>query len=611
MYVNGDIRAKNTDIILKGIEEINQNSYNYFPRLLFQLGERMKTVLRYLRPYKLRMAVQITVKLLGTVVELLLPGVLSLILDVYAVNGDIQGVIRSGIFMLLFAVLAWIGNVAANRMATTISRDFILAVRRDLFEKTSDLSAEQRDRFGEASLNSRLTSDTYNVHNMVDRMQRLGIRAPIMLLGGVIVSLTLDPVLTLVLIATLPLLALTIIIGSRKGIPLFTRVQEWQDRMVRKTQENMAGARVIRALSRTDYERKSFARVNEGLADQQTKADTVMASIGPLTGMILNIGLAAVVVVGAVRVSGGLMQPGTIVAFLSYFLIILNAMMSVSRIFIMYSKGSASARRIAEVLNAESGLETGVNRQPRKPGAPHIAFRHVFFSYCHSVPNIFDINFELNHGQTLGVIGPTGSGKSTLLYLILRMYDADRGSIELDGVPVSCCTPEELHSKVGIVFQNDFLITDTIRENIRFGREIADGAIDNAIETAQAGFIRDKDGGLDFRLDVKGHNLSGGQQQRLLVCRALAEDPRLLLLDDCSSALDFRTDRELRHALRARYGKATTVIVAQRVSSVMAADKILVMDSGRIIGYGTHNELLDKCPSYAELCEIQLGGGAA
>ena len=238
-------------------------------------------------------------------------------------------------------------------------------------------------------------------------------------------------------------------------------------------------------------------------------------------------------------------------------------------------------------------------------------FDHVTFSYNKTTPNVADLNFSLGHGQTLGVIGPTGSGKSTLLALLMRQYDVDEGEIRIDGRPLASLTPEELHHRLGVVFQSDFLMADTIRENIRFGRDVTEEAICSAIDCAQASFIHQKEGGLDHELNVRGRNLSGGQQQRVLISRALAEDPRILLLDDCSSALDFRTDRELRRALRGRHGMATTIIVAQRVSAVMTADLILVMDGGRIIGSGTHDELAQSCPAYQELCRLQLGGDAA
>ncbi|MBQ8313885.1 MAG: ABC transporter ATP-binding protein [Clostridia bacterium] len=568
----------------------------------------MRTIGRYLKPYAVRVCFQLLVKLGGTVVELFLPSMLSIILDEYVPAGNMRGVWLTGAAMVLCALLAWLGNVCANRMSTNISRRFTLNLRRDLFRHVTDLSAAQRDAVTDASLVSRLTSDTYNVHNMVDRMQRLGVRAPILLLGGILVSLSLEPVLTLVLICTLPLLAITIIISSKKGVPLFTRVQEGQDSMVRKIQENMAGARVIRALSRTEYEQQDFARVNEDLSQRQRTADLTMAAVSPIVNFVLNTGLAVVVLVGAWRVHTGATLPGTIIAFLSYFTIILNSLLMISRLFVMYSKGSASARRIAEILAMPEDLPR--RESPAQPSENHVEFRSVRFSYNKTTDNVQDITFSLRHGETLGIIGPTGSGKSTLLKLLLRQYDPDGGSILLDGRPLSSLTPTELYSRVGVVFQNDFLMADSIRENIRFGRDVAEDAMLSAVDCAQAGFIHQKEGGMDFMLNVKGRNLSGGQQQRVLIARSLAADPRLLLLDDCSSALDFRTDRALRHALRERHGEATTILVAQRVSAVMAADHILVMDNGRIIGQGRHDELLTSCPMYRQLCQLQLGGDA-
>lgn len=554
------------------------------------------------------MCLQLLVKLGGTVVELFLPSMLSIILDEYVPAGNMRGVWLTGGMMVLCALLAWLGNVCANRMSTNISRRFTLNLRRDLFRRVTDLSAAQRDAVTDASLVSRLTSDTYNVHNMVDRMQRLGVRAPILLLGGIMVSLSLEPVLTLVLICTLPLLAATIIISSKKGVPLFTRVQEGQDSMVRKIQENMAGARVIRALSRTEYEQQDFAHVNEELAQRQRTADLTMAAVSPIVNFILNAGLAFVVLEGAWRVHIGATLPGTIIAFLSYFTIILNSLLMISRLFVMYSKGSASARRIEEILAMPEDLPR--QDAPAQSTENHVEFRNVRFSYNKTIDNVQDIAFSLRHGETLGIIGPTGSGKSTLLKLLLRQYDPDGGEILLDGRPLASLTPTELYSRVGVVFQNDFLMADSIRENIRFGRDVAEEAMLSAVDCAQAGFVHQKDGGMDFMLNVKGRNLSGGQQQRVLIARSLAADPRLLLLDDCSSALDFRTDRALRHALRERHGEATNILIAQRVSAVMAADHILVMDQGRIIAQGTHDELLHSCPMYRQLCQLQLGGDA-
>ena len=566
----------------------------------------MQFLRKYLKPYYWRLASQMSVKLGGSVIELLIPGMLSMMLDDYAPVGDIGGVWMVGAMMLVCALLAVVGNICANRMATNISKEITRAIRRDLFDKVQSLSAAQRDKLTDASAISRLTSDTYNVHQMIDRMQRLGVRAPIMLIGGMMVALALEPVLTLVMAAALPLLGYVIVTLSRKGVPLFTHVQQAQDVMVRKVQENMAGARVIRALSRTKWEQDSFEEISGELIARQRTADVTMAKVSPTVNFLLNTGLAAVVLVGAYRVNMGLMQPGKIIAFLSYFTIILNALMMVSRLFVMYSKGSASAKRLGDVFALPEDMAVEAQAETKDEDA-HIVFDHVSFSYNKNRFDVEDISFTLKKGETLGVIGPTGSGKSTLLSLLLRQYDPDRGEIRMNGRKLTTIPPEMLYQGVGAVFQNDFLMADSLRENIRFGREVQDESMLDAAESAQAGFIRQKEGGLDFMLNVKGRNLSGGQQQRVLITRALADDPELLLLDDCSSALDYKTDRAFRRALRKQYANATTVLVAQRVSAVMAADHIIVMDGGRMVGYGTHETLRNECPLYQALCVLQLG----
>lgn len=565
-------------------------------------------IYQYLKPRLTRIILQVIIKLSGTIVELLIPSILSAILDDYAPVGDLHGVYLYGAFMIACALFAWIGNITANKMATGISKDFIVDVRRDLFARMSTLSAHQRDMLTEASINSRLTSDTYNLHAMVDRMQRLGIRAPIMLIGGILVALMLDVRLTMVMLCAMPFLTLIVYISSKKGVPLYTRVQEGNDRMVRKIQESMTGARIIRALSRGEMEKEAFEGINMDLSRRQQKADITMAFVSPLVNLVLNIGLAFVILVGALSVSRGTTQPGTIIAFLSYFTIILNSLIMISRIFVICSKGMASARRIEEVLNLPEDLKPVDLPKEAGPSA-HLTFEDVSFSYHGAIPALSHISFRLEKGKTLGIIGPTGSGKSTLLSLILRMYDPDEGRILLSGTDLRSLAKEEIHKNIGVVFQNDFLMKDTLRENIRFGRDLEDPAILHASDTAQASFVQDI--GLDHPLAVKGHNLSGGQQQRVLISRALAGAPDLLLLDDCSSALDYRTDRELRHALRRDLGDTTLVLISQRVSSVMACDDILVMEKGCIIGHGTHTELMKSCGAYQDLCRLQLGGDVA
>jgi ATP-binding cassette subfamily B protein len=565
----------------------------------------MNKVLHYIKPHLPVMSLQFLVKFGGTIIELFLPWMLSTILDDVVPTRDMKKVYMWGGLMILCSALALIGNAAANRMATKISRNITEKIRHDLFERVSYLSSSQTDRFTTPSLVSRLTTDTYNVHQMIDRMQRLGVRAPILLLGGIVVTLTLEPVLTLVLIGTLPLLALVVWYVSSKGIPLYTETQTALDRMVRKVQENMTGVRVIKALSKSEYEKDRFDDANNDMIKKDQRAGILMSVTNPAMNMLLNLGLTLVIVVGAFRVNAGFSQTGKIIAFLSYFTIILNALMSISRLFVMYSKGAASAKRIAEVFDAPEDLKTG--ECGHKPSEYHVEFKDVCFSYNKIQNNITNISFGLRRGETLGIIGPTGSGKSTVINLLLRFYDADSGEIRISGDKIGGIAPELLHAKFGVVFQNDFLFADTIRENIDFGRSLNDEQIETAAQTAQADFIFEKEDGFSSMLTVKGTNLSGGQKQRLLIARALAANPEILLLDDCSSALDYKTDAALRCALARDFWDTTTIIVAQRISSIMSADKIIVMDEGRIIGYGSHNELLAICESYREIYEAQMG----
>lgn len=565
----------------------------------------MKRIYAYIKPHLPIMTVQFIIKFGATIVELLLPWMLSTILDDVVPTRNQKMINLWGILMMISSVLALIGNIVANRMSTKTSRDITEKIRHDLFARISRLSSTQTDRYTIPSLISRLTADTYHVHQMIDRMQRLGVRAPILLLGGILVTLSLEPVLTLVLVAMLPLLGLVIGYVSRKGIPLYTQTQTALDKVVRKVQESMTGVRVIKALSKSEFEEQRFDEANRDMIQKEQRARTHMAVSSPAMNLMLNIGLTLVVIVGAYRVNAGVTQPGKIIAFLSYFTIILNALIMVSRLFILYSKGAASARRVAEILDEPEDLVQG--NPDHQPSDDHISFKNVSFSYNKVQNDLTDISFSLKRGETLGIIGPTGSGKSTIISLMLRFYDADSGEIRIDGDRIQGIPLDSLHTRFGVAFQNDFLLADTIRENIDFGRSLPEEQILRAARTAQADFIQDKTGRLDSTLTVKGANLSGGQKQRLLIARALAANPEILLLDDCSSALDYKTDAALRHDLARDFKETTTLIVAQRISSIMNADKILVLDEGRMIGFGTHADLLDRCDSYREIFDVQMG----
>lgn len=567
----------------------------------------MKRILHYIKPYVTIICIQFSIKFIGTVMDLLIPWLLSYIIDDVVPANNIKKVYLYGGLMIVCAIIAVIFNITANRMAIKTSRNITEKLRHDLFEKISYLSCRQSDAFTLPSLISRLTSDTYNVHHMIDRMQRLGIRAPILLLGGIVVTLTLEPVLTLILVLSLPLLALIVIYVSRKGVKLYTQTQEALDGLVRKVQENMTGIRVIKALSKTEYERSKFDEINTDVVQRDQKAGILMSLTNPVMNLLLNVGLTLVIIVGAYRVNAGVSQPGKIIAFLSYFTIILNALLMVTRLFVMYSKGAASAKRIEEVLDAPRELLVSASRPAYEPSPYHIEFRNVSFSYNKVQNNLSNISFALKRGETLGIIGSTGSGKSTVLNLLLRFYDADSGQILIDGIDIKTIPAEILHTKFGVVFQNDFLFADTIRENINFGRSLTDEQLRRAAKTAQAGFIEKKEGGFEHKLTVKGANLSGGQKQRVLIARALAAAPEILLLDDSSSALDYLTDAALRKALRKNFKDTTAIVIAQRISSIMNAEKIMMLEDGMIIGYGTHEELMMFCDGYREIYDTQMG----
>ncbi len=571
----------------------------------------MKLLARYLRPFYGSMLIGLIIKIMGTLVELVIPYILSHIVDNVVPTGELKAILFWGAMMLGCALLAMIFNIVANRMASRVAREGARAIRHDLFESTMRLSGRQTDHFTVPSLESRLTSDTYNLHHFIGMMQRLGVRAPILLLGGIVVTMALDPGLTLVMIAILPLIALTVWLLSSRGIPLYTKVHRAVDGMVRVVREDVQGIRVILALSKQKYEQERYDKVSRALVDVEKKASITMAATNPLISMFLNLGLVAVIVVGAFRVQGGLSEPGKIIAFIQYFMLISNAMLSITRIFVMYSKSAASAERISEILNTPHEPTVHHEEQyPSKQTDAHITFDNVSFSYNGRCDDLKNISFSLPHGGTLGIIGATGSGKTTLLSCLMRFYDVSSGAVYMDGRDIRTMTKDELHGNLGVVMQNDFIVRDTIAENIRFGRDISDEDIRRAARIAQAdGFISELADGYDHVLTAKGTNVSGGQRQRILIARALAGYPHLLLLDDSSSALDYRTDADLRTAIRTELTDTTVVVVAQRVSSVQHSDLILVLDEGAVVGAGRHEELLETCDIYREISESQMGGG--
>ena len=584
----------------------------------------MKLIFRRLGQYRGAVVLAVGLKLLGSLFELLLPYIFEYIIDEVVPARQLPRVVLWGLTMFAAAILCRSFNVMANRRAVDNAHKISFGLRQELFEKTVNLTGAQFDAVGLPSLISRMTSDSYNVQTAVQQLQSLCIRAPIMLLGGILMAMLMDLRLALVLLALLPFLVAVILVISSRGIPLYTRVQQRLDDVVRIMRESITGIRVVKALSKEDYEKRRFSRANDDMTETDIRAATVMAMPGPFLQMILNLGLTFVVYLGAGRVNRGLMKPGVILAFLTYFNMITMGVMGLNRIFVSLSKASASADRIGSVLELETAAPLSPEQAPAGEsagsGEDFISFRHVNFSYgadsteqagfagAQREKALEDLSFSLARGESLGIIGPTGCGKTTVIHLLMGFYEPTGGSIRLEGRPLGSYEKDALRRRFGTAFQNDMIFQDSLRGNIDFGRGLEDAALRAAAEDAMAAdFIDALPEGLEHRAAIKGANLSGGQKQRIMVARALAADPEILVLDDSSSALDYRTDAAMRRAIREHHPDATLILIAQRVSSVMQMDKILVLDNGRCIGLGSHEELMERCPAYREICEIQMG----
>ena len=583
----------------------------------------MKLIFRSMGRYRQTIFLAVALKLLGTLAELSIPYILEHIIDYVVPLGQLRPVICWGCLMFAAAIVTRMLNVTANRWAIENAHRVSYDVRQALFRKIAYLGGNQFDAFGLPSLISRMTSDSYNVQSAVQQLQALCIRAPMLLLGGVAMTLAMDASLAMILVIMLPLLILIVLAVSAKGIPMYARVQGKLDVLVRIMRENITGIRVVKALSKAEYEKRRFADANGDMTETDITASTVMAIPGPFLQFCLNVGLTLVVLLGARRVNDGSMEPGVILAFLTYFNMIAMGVMGLTRIFMTMSKASASANRIDEVLRASTDQRVLAPEEGLSPAGPgFIRFENVGFRYGEDSQAgdsagfagegrekaLENISFTLEKGESLGIIGPTGCGKSTVIQLLLRFYDAGEGGIFLDGRDVRTYDRDELRSRFGVCFQNDMVFQDTLRENVNFGRGLSDDEVRAALGDAMAlEYVDALPEGLDYAAAIKGANLSGGQKQRLLVARALAGKPEVLILDDSSSALDYKTDAAMRRAILEHYGDATLIMVAQRVSSIMGMKHILVMDDGKCIGYGTHEELMASCPVYRETCQIQMG----
>ena len=538
--------------------------------------------------------------------ELFLPWILAYVIDSVIPTENVGSIILFGVIMLICSGLAFVGNVIANRMAARISSDAIKTLRDDGYIKIMNFSNRTVDEFKIPSLVSRMTTDTYHIYRMFNVVQRIGVRAPILLLGSIFLMIMIDVNLALVLVALLPLIAAVVYYISRRGVPYYSQLQKELDSLIRIVRENIAGIRVIKALAKEKDERIKFEQVNRAVSKKERSAGYVVSMLNPMMNFLLNMGLIMILYFGAIRVSQGLSQTGSIIAFLTYFTLILMSFLALNRIFLMYSRASASAIRIVEILTREDAFE--IIKAEDVPTDMHIEFKNVDFSYNKTKNHLENISFKIKRNQTFGIIGSTGSGKSTIAQLLLRFYDVDQGQILINGKDIKSYELKELRSKFGVVLQNDVLFSSTVSDNIRFGRRVDEDSLMEAADMAQATeFINKLNDKYSQEVLRGGANFSGGQRQRMLIARALADHPEILIFDDASSALDYKTDADLRSRLR-KSGMSTVILIAQRVSTVLNADQILVIEEGRIVGLGTHSQLLENCDVYRELVEIQLGG---
>ena len=549
------------------------------------------------------------IKFVGTFLELLIPYVLEYIIDVVAPTKSLKMVLVWGGVMIVLAILCRLFNKTANQRAVTSASKNIYRLRQDLFEKTIYLSSDVIDHITLPSLISRLTSDSYNILSFMQSSQTLGVRAPILLLGGFIVTFSMDRGMAMILAVMAPLIIAIVVFISRKGIPLYTTVQKKLDEVVRIMRENISGIRVIKALGKEKREIHHFEMADKDMEKSEIKAGFTMALPTSIVKVFMNIGLVLVVIIGAVRVSEGTMKPGVILAFLSYFQMIMMGVLTLNRFFLMMSKANASSMRIKDTMDSISSLsitEEESGNEKAKEG--YIVFDDVSFSYNGSSNAVSHISFSLERGKTLGIIGGTGSGKSTIINLMMRFYDPQKGNIFVDGKNIKSYELPSLRRHFGVVFQNDFIFHDTISSNIKMGRNISDEDMKKAAENAMAAeFIERYEEGYEHYSAIHGAAFSGGQKQRLLISRALSGDSPVIVLDDSSSALDYHTDSMVRKNILSNHKSSSLVIVAERVSAVMNADEILVLHNGEIIGRGRHDHLMESCDEYRDIYQTQMG----
>ena len=582
----------------------------------------MKKLLKYLSAYKKEAVLAPLFKMLEASFELLVPLVMAQIIDTGIKNQDLAYILKMGAVLVLLGVIGLACSLTAQYFAARAAVGFGAGVRRDLFRHINRLSYSEIDAQGTATLITRMTSDVNQVQSGVNLTLRLFLRSPFIVFGAMIMAFTIDMKSALIFAAAIPLLSLVVFGIMLISMPLYKRVQRQLDRVMQITRENLTGARVIRAFNREQDEIASFKEEGGLLIRFQIFVGRISALLNPVTYVIVNLAIVVLIYTGAGQVDSGRIPQGEVVALVNYMSQILVELIKLANLIISITKALACAGRISSVFEMESsimdpGEEKGGQVKEENPpvsGTSRVSFQNVSFSYQGAKEeSLSDISFDAAPGEIIGVIGGTGSGKSTLVNLIPRFYDVTKGQVLVNGTDVRAQSLSKLRGQIGVVPQKAVLFKGTIRDNMRWGKEDAsDQEIEEALETAQAlEVVKSRENGLDAMIFQGGKNLSGGQRQRLTIARALVRKPQILILDDSSSALDFATDARLRKALRERTGGAAIFLVSQRASALRHADQILVLDDGRLAGKGKHEELLETCPVYREICLSQISGEEA
>lgn len=571
----------------------------------------MRKILAYLKEYKKECFFAPLFKLLEASFELIVPLVMAAIIDRGISGADHPFIFRMGGVLILLAAVGFASAATAQYFAAKAAVGFSTKLRHVLFEKIESLSFSDMDTVGTSTLITRMTSDINQVQSGVNLVLRLFLRSPFIVFGAMVMAFTVNVKAALVFVITIPLLSIVVFSVMLVTIPLYKKVQSRLDTVLGHTRENLEGVRVIRAFNKQESEIDSFNTDNEALTAMQMLVGRISALTNPITFIIINCATLVVIFTGGKQVYGGMITQGEVVALVNYMSQILVELIKLANLIVQVTKAVASGNRIADVLEIEPSIkltESG-NIPAKKECCSEVVFENVCMTYAGaSEEALTDIDFSVEKGQTIGIIGGTGSGKSSLVNLIPRFYDVSNGTVRVQGHDVKEYPVDVLRDKIGVVMQKAVLFQGTIAENLKWGKtDATEEEMWKALEIAQAmDVVKGKEGGLSYELEQGGKNLSGGQKQRLTIARAVVKDPDILILDDSASALDFATDAKLRAALKNMHGDKTIFIVSQRTSSIQFADKIIVLDDGKIAGMGTHDELLKSCDTYREIYDSQF-----